>query len=80
VTDKSCEKHGISHIKIVNGGSKPWDLGCPQCNYEEWQKKNAADKVTPIKRSSEPAKKPARKAKATNKKTAEGSGTPLIKS
>jgi len=80
VTDKSCEKHGISHIKIVNGGSKPWDLGCPQCNYEEWQKKNAANKVTPIKRSSEPAKKPARKAKATSKKTAEGSGTPLIKS
>jgi DNA topoisomerase-1 len=80
VTDKSCEKHGISHIKIVNGGSKPWDLGCPQCNYEEWQKKNAEKKITPVKKSSEPAKKPARKAKASGKKTAEGSGTPLIKS
>lgn len=80
VTDKSCEKHGISHIKIVNGGSKPWDLGCPQCNYEEWQKKNAEEKVTPIKRSSEPAKKPARKTKAASKKTAEGKGAPLIKS
>lgn len=80
VTDKSCEKHGISHIKIVNGGSKPWDLGCPQCNYEEWQKKNAREKVTPIKRSSEPAKKPARKTKAASKKTAEGKGAPLIKS
>jgi DNA topoisomerase-1 len=80
VTDKSCEKHGISHIKIVNGGSKPWDLGCPQCNYEEWQKKNAEKKVTPVKASAAPAKKPARKAKAASKKTAEGSGTPLIKS
>lgn len=78
VTDKSCEKHGISHIKIINGGSKPWDLGCPQCNYEEWQKKNAEEKVTPIKRSSEPAKK--RKTKAASKKTAEGTGAPLIKS
>jgi DNA topoisomerase-1 len=78
VTDKSCEKHGISHIKIVNGGSKPWDLGCPQCNYEQWQKKNAEEKVTPIKKSSEPAKKPARK--ATKKKATEDKGAPLIKS
>jgi len=80
VTDKSCEKHGISHIKIVNGGSKPWDLGCPQCNYEEWQKKNAAEKVTPVKKSSAPAKKPARKARATSKKSAEDKGAPLVKS
>jgi DNA topoisomerase-1 len=82
VTDKSCEKHGISHIKIVNGGSKPWDLGCPQCNYEEWQKKNEEKKVTPVKSSSVPAKKTARKPRATKKaaKSPDADGTPLIKS
>ncbi len=78
VTEKNCDKHGISHIRIVNGGSKPWDLGCPQCNYEEWQKKNAAEKVTPVLKSSEPAKKPARK--TTKKKAAEDKGAPLVKS
>jgi DNA topoisomerase-1 len=67
VTDKSCDKHGISHIKIVNGGSKPWDLGCPQCNYEEWKKKNEAEKVTPIKKSRVPAKKPSRAKTASTK-------------
>jgi len=74
VTEKNCEKHGISHIRIVNGGSKPWDLGCPQCNYEEWQKKNAAEKVTPVRKSSVPARKPAKK------KTAEDKSAPLVKS
>ncbi|WP_424359586.1 DNA topoisomerase I [Methanocella sp. MCL-LM] len=38
-TNKVCERHGLSHIKIMTGGKKPWELGCPQCNFEEWQKK-----------------------------------------
>lgn len=38
-TNKVCERHALSHIKIMTGGKKPWDLGCPQCNFEEWQKK-----------------------------------------
>jgi DNA topoisomerase I len=86
VTEKSCEKHGINHIKIVNSGSKPWDLGCPQCNYEVWQEKNAAEKVTPVSRSSEPAKKAPAKAKApskpkaTKKKAPASKGAELIKS
>lgn len=43
-TEKVCEKHNLPHIKIVTGGKRPWDLGCPQCNFEEWQKKSAAEK------------------------------------
>ena len=79
VTEKACEKHGLSHIRIANGGSKPWELGCPQCNYEEWQKKNAENKVTPVSKSAEPVKKAARK--TTKKKTAaEVKGAPLVKS
>ncbi|AFD00944.1 DNA topoisomerase I [Methanocella conradii HZ254] len=79
VTDKACDKHGLARIRIVNGGSKPWDLGCPQCNYEEWQKKNAEDKVTPINKASEPARKPARKAKAASGKAGKHEGAPVIK-
>src|SRR5271157_16403 len=85
VTDKSCEKHGIGHIKIINSGSKPWELGCPQCNFEEWQKKKAAEgvdvnaKVAPAK-----VKKPAvaRKPRATKKATKgkDEPETPLVKS
>jgi DNA topoisomerase-1 len=83
VTDKSCEKHGISHIKIVNSGSKPWELGCPQCNFEEWQKKkaeagpdNSDKKVTSNKKTT--TRKP-RTTKKTTKKSEE-SETVLVKS
>ncbi len=38
VTDKVCETHGLHHIRIINAGKRPWDLGCPQCNFIEWQK------------------------------------------
>ncbi len=38
VIDKQCETHGLHHIRIINAGKRPWDLGCPQCNFVEWQK------------------------------------------
>jgi DNA topoisomerase-1 len=38
VTDKLCETHGMHHIRIINLGKRAWDLGCPQCNFIEWQK------------------------------------------
>jgi len=38
VIDKMCETHGLHHIRIINSGKRPWDLGCPQCNFIEWQK------------------------------------------
>jgi DNA topoisomerase-1 len=38
VTDKFCEKHGMYFLRIINSGKRPWDLGCPQCNFIEWQK------------------------------------------
>jgi DNA topoisomerase-1 len=38
VTDKFCEIHHMHHIRIINLGKRPWDLGCPQCNFIEWQK------------------------------------------
>jgi len=41
VTEKICEKHGMNHIRIINKGKRPWDLGCPHCNFLEWQAKKA---------------------------------------
>ena len=47
VTDKECDKHGMSHIRIINKGKRPWDLGCPHCNFLEWQTKKANESKEP---------------------------------
>jgi DNA topoisomerase-1 len=41
VTDRQCETHGMFHVRIINKGKRPWDLGCPHCNFLEWQAKKA---------------------------------------
>jgi DNA topoisomerase-1 len=43
VAEKLCDKHRIYHVRIIAKGKKPWDLGCPYCNYLDWKSK------TPIK-------------------------------
>jgi DNA topoisomerase-1 len=48
VTDKECEVHHMNHVRIINKGKRPWDLGCPHCNFLEWQaKKEASPKPKP---------------------------------
>jgi DNA topoisomerase-1 len=47
VTDKLCDKHHMSHVRIINKGKRPWDLGCPYCNFIEWQAKKASEQKTP---------------------------------
>ncbi len=37
VTDKVCDLHHMNHVRIINKGKRPWDLGCPHCNFLEWQ-------------------------------------------
>jgi DNA topoisomerase-1 len=44
VTDKQCEEHGLYHIRIINAGKRPWNLGCPECNFLEWQKAQEEEK------------------------------------
>lgn len=44
VTDKQCKEHGLYFIKIINKGRRPWDIGCPHCNFLEWQKKVEEEK------------------------------------
>jgi DNA topoisomerase-1 len=43
VTDKECDKHHMNHVRIINKGKRPWDLGCPHCNFLEWQAKKAQE-------------------------------------
>ncbi|NMC11157.1 MAG: DNA topoisomerase I [Methanothrix sp.] len=49
VTEKMCEKHGMNHIRIINKGKRPWELGCPHCNFLDWQAKKAQGKAEPDK-------------------------------
>ncbi|MCZ7399824.1 MAG: topoisomerase DNA-binding C4 zinc finger domain-containing protein, partial [Candidatus Methanoperedens sp.] len=44
VTDKQCKEHGLYFIKILNKGKRPWEIGCPHCNFIEWQKKLEEEK------------------------------------
>jgi DNA topoisomerase-1 len=50
VTDKLCDTHGMNHIRIINKGKRPWDLGCPHCNFLDWQAKKAQAKAEPEKK------------------------------
>jgi DNA topoisomerase-1 len=38
VTDELCEEHDLPHL-VVHSGDEPWELGCPICNYREYQAK-----------------------------------------
>lgn len=52
MTDKICDKHRLSFIRIINKGRRPWDLGCPHCNFLEWQAKKAAEAANGVTGSS----------------------------
>ncbi len=45
VTDKLCTEHGLYHIQIITAGKRPWNLGCPNCNFIEWQNAQKAEKL-----------------------------------
>ncbi len=36
VTDEYCEEHGLPEL-VIHNGDEPWELGCPICNYREFQ-------------------------------------------
>ena len=68
VTDKLCEKHGMFHIRIINKGKRPWDLGCPHCNFLEWQAKKALGENDPENKEVKLATKGAARTVRTKKK------------
>jgi len=45
VQDERCEEHDLPHLRVLDGDDDddPWELGCPICNYEEYQARNAVE-------------------------------------
>ncbi|MCU4717680.1 DNA topoisomerase I [Halapricum hydrolyticum] len=43
IQDERCEEHDLPHLHVVDGDDEPWELGCPICNYEEYQARNAVE-------------------------------------
>ncbi|WP_290811233.1 DNA topoisomerase I [Halovivax sp.] len=41
VTDDRCDEHDLPELVVDNGGDEPWELGCPICNYREYQAREA---------------------------------------
>jgi DNA topoisomerase-1 len=43
VTDENCDEHDLPHIEIHDGedDDDPWELGCPICNYREYQERES---------------------------------------
>jgi DNA topoisomerase-1 len=40
VTDERCDEHDLPEL-VVHNGDEPWELGCPICNYREYQAEQA---------------------------------------
>jgi DNA topoisomerase-1 len=47
VTDEYCEEHDLPELTI-HDGDDPWELGCPVCNYEEYQAEQAISDLEDI--------------------------------
>jgi DNA topoisomerase-1 len=41
VTDEFCPDHDLPELVIHDGDGDPWELGCPICNFEEFQARRA---------------------------------------
>jgi len=37
ITDETCEEHGLPELVVHDEGDEPWELGCPICNFAEYQ-------------------------------------------
>jgi DNA topoisomerase-1 len=44
VTDEYCEDHDLPEL-VVHSGDEPWELGCPICNYAEYQERQRASEI-----------------------------------
>jgi DNA topoisomerase-1 len=44
VTDARCGEHDLPEL-VVHSGDDPWELGCPVCNYEQYQAEQAVEEL-----------------------------------
>jgi DNA topoisomerase-1 len=47
VTDEICAEHDLPHLR-VHSGDEPWELGCPICNYREFQAREAGSELETV--------------------------------
>ncbi|SDZ90115.1 DNA topoisomerase I [Haloplanus vescus] len=50
LTDETCEEHDLPGIRITyeDADREPWELGCPICNYREYQARQAGDELETV--------------------------------
>jgi DNA topoisomerase-1 len=48
VTDEHCTEHDLPELRVEDGDEDPWELGCPICNYQEFQAEQAIDDLEDI--------------------------------
>ncbi|RQG93403.1 DNA topoisomerase I [Natrarchaeobius chitinivorans] len=41
VTDERCDEHDLPEL-VIHNGDEPWELGCPICNYQEFQARESS--------------------------------------
>jgi DNA topoisomerase-1 len=41
VLEERCPEHDLPDLVVHDGDDDPWELGCPICNYEEFQERRA---------------------------------------
>jgi DNA topoisomerase-1 len=70
VVEETCDEHGLPHLRVVyEGDREPWALGCPICNYREYQ---ARTKGTELETIDGIGEKTAEKLKAAGVEDVEG--------
>jgi DNA topoisomerase-1 len=48
VTDETCEEHDLPHLVVHGDDDEPWELGCPICNYREFQAREAGSELKTV--------------------------------
>ncbi len=48
VTSDRCVDHNLPELHLHDGDGDPWELGCPICNYREYQAEQAIDDLEDI--------------------------------
>jgi len=48
VVEEYCEEHDLPALHVHDGDDEPWELGCPICNYREYQAEQAIDDLEDI--------------------------------
>ena len=49
VTDERCEEHDLPEIVIDPDSDEPWELGCPICNFREYQAEQNGSELESVK-------------------------------